>query len=370
VINIKILHIISGNDDGGGANHVLNICKAPKKLYECEICCIGLGFLYDKANNLKVKTSLFQIKDAINGKLSKYINGNSFDIVNFHGAKANLINLFLKGKINAKSAATVHSDYRYDFLNNKLKYFLFTPLSKKGLKGFNNFICVSEYNKTLLVQNGFKGEKFVVGNGIDLKYEKQAETSAEIRNLYNISNNDFVFIMVARFHPIKNHKGLISAFKKLTDEFNDVKLMLVGEGDLKEDIQSIAEGYGLKNKVIFTGFKVNTEDYINASDISILTSFNEGGTPPLVILESGVVKKAVICSKVGDMEEFLSHDNGYLIDPNSVDNIYDEMKRAYLNRENVKLMGKNIFDFISKYYSVESFWERYYSIYHKILMKH
>ena len=67
------------------------------------------------------------------------------------------------------TVAVVHSDFRYDFLNNKLKYFIFTPLSIKGLKSFNNYICVSNNLKNLLEEKKFKGSKAVVNNGIDIK---------------------------------------------------------------------------------------------------------------------------------------------------------------------------------------------------------
>ena len=127
-INIKILHIISGNDNGGGGKHVLNICDKSNKKFENIIGLLGEGPLYLKAKELGVSYKLFS-KKLYNIELVKFINQNSISIVNFHGAKPFLVHLILKNKLNVPTVAVVHSDFRYDFLNNKLKYFIFTPLS-------------------------------------------------------------------------------------------------------------------------------------------------------------------------------------------------------------------------------------------------
>lgn len=73
---------------------------------------------------------------------------------------------FLKNKINIPAVATVHSDFRKDFLNSKIKYKIFTPLSKAGLKSFGNYICVSDYIKDILDEENFRGKN--LGSAMEL----------------------------------------------------------------------------------------------------------------------------------------------------------------------------------------------------------
>lgn len=367
MISIKILQIISGNDNGGGANHIINICKNNIDDMKCEIACIGNGPLYDKAIDLNIPVVSFSLKEMVDGTLSKFIEKNQIDIVNFHGAKSNFIYLLTRNSIKIPAVVTIHSDYRYDFLNDKVKKIIYTPLSKMGLKRFDNYICVSNYLKDLLIEKNFQGKKYVIPNGIGIEDYKPSISREKIRKKYNISEDDFVYIMVARMHPIKNHNSLINAFSRLNKEYKDTKLFLLGGGELIEELMDRVQKLNIEDKVIFAGFIDNALDYFNGSNISILTSFNEGGAPPLVILESAITKKTVISSNVGDMPSIINKNNGFLIDPYSEDDIYDKMKQAYLTKDKLDLMGKNLYNHIVEEYSIEKFWENYYNTYKHIL---
>ncbi|WP_291632263.1 glycosyltransferase [Clostridium sp.] len=360
------MHIISGNDNGGGGNHVLNICNKDNKNFENVIGCLGEGPLYSKAKTMDVSYKLFTKK--LNSiELLEFINNNSISIVNFHGAKPFLMHLILKSKLTVPSVAVVHSDFRYDFLNNKLKYFIFTPLSIKGLKSFNNYICVSNNLKCLLEEKKIQGTKSVVNNGIDIKKNNIITSAEEIRNNFGIKEQDFVFAMVARFHPIKNHKEVILAFRKLTFEFQDVKLLLVGDGELRPELEALIVKLKLENNITMAGNVTNPIDYINASNVSVLASLSEGGAPPLTVLESGIVKKSLIYTVVGDLECILDENSGYKIKSQNNEDIYKAMKEAYLDKSNLNVKGENLYKIIVNNFTIENFRDNYYEIYKSIL---
>ncbi|OFI05796.1 putative glycosyltransferase EpsF [Clostridium acetireducens DSM 10703] len=365
MIYIKVLHIISGNDNGGGAVHVLNICRCPS--FENKICCIGEGELYSKALAMGIITVKYSLKELIFNKLVEYVKKENIDILNFHGPKATFIHYFTKFRLKKPCVVTVHSDYRYDFLNNKIKHLFYTPISKISLNSFDYYACVSQYIKDLLESKEFYGDKIVVNNGIDIKNIKITKSRNEIRKEIGLSENNFTFVMVARMHPIKNHEKLLKTFKRLSNEFDNVKLLLVGDGELENQLKNQVNKTKLNDNVIFLGYRSNSLDYINASDVSLLISLNEGGAPPLVILESGIVKKPVICSKVGDMGRIISDKNGFLINPYSEDSLYEKMKLSYLMKNKLNLLGENLYNDVVKKFSLETFWNRYYCFYERIL---
>lgn len=362
---MKVLHIISGNDNGGGGSHVMNVCLNGTMM-EGIIGCIGGGFLYEKCRKSEIKTEVFSMKKALRD-IPKYVSENNIDIVDFHGAKPFLIYKFLKRKLKVPCIATVHSDYRYDFLNSKFKYYFFTPLSRLGLKSFKHYICVSRYIKELLNGDGFDGEKYIVNNGIDLQGIHIIKNRDEIRKDLGFSEKDFVYVCVARLHPIKNHKLLLEAFGKLISEFKCVRLLIVGGGVLEEALKKQAETLGIIENVIFTGHRDNPIDYMNAGDVSILVSSNEGGAPPLVLLESAAVHKPVISSHAGDMEYILDDSTGFLVHGNSVEDIKDKMKAAYEKKNDLSNMGERYYQLVKNNYTMENFCNSYYEIYKKIL---
>ena len=365
-IDIKVLHIISGNDNGGGGNHVLNICTKGNGAFENIIGCIGEGPLYSKAKTMDVSFKLFSNK-LNNTDIVEFINNNSINIVSFHGAKPFLMHLFLKNKLQVPTVAVVHSDFRYDFLNSKMKYFIFTPLSIMGLKSFNNYICVSNNLKHLLEEKAFKGSKAVVNNGIDTKKVSIVTSSEEIRKNLKVKAQDFLFVMVARLHPIKNHREVILAFKKLTLEFQDVKLLLVGDGELKSELEELIVEMKLENKVVMVGNVESPLDYINASNISVLASLSEGGAPPLTVLESGILRKTLIYTEVGDLECILNENSGFKITLKNNESIYQGMKEAYLDKINLNIKGENLYNIVLDNFTIEKFWESYFKIYVSIL---
>lgn len=369
MVTIKVLQIISGNDNGGGGNHVLNLSFYSKDKFECTIGCIGPGDLYKRGKALGISMVQFGSKAAYDGSILKYVIENNIDIINFHGAKAFFMHWFLKHKLQVSSVATIHSNYKKDFLNNKFKQVFFTPLSIQGLKSFEHYICVSNYISDLLKKDNFKGKKFIVNNGIDYDAINVVSNKESIRKIYGLQEKDFVYVSVARMHPIKNHLGLIQAFSKLKKEREGVKLLLVGDGELEEAVRSQIKTLSLEKDIILTGFADRPIDIVNAADISILTSFSEGGSPPLVVLESAAVKKAFICSKVGDIEETINEQRGFLVDPNSAQDIYEKMRDSYDRRGELDIMGENLYQFVKNRYSMDSFCSKYYSAYKEILLR-
>jgi hypothetical protein len=127
VFKIKVLQIISGNDNGGGGNYVLNLSFYSKDRFQCVIGAIGGGALYEKSKSMGIETVQFKSSIFCYGSIIRYVKENNIDIVNFHGAKAFFMNYFLKNKLDTPSVATIHRDYRKDFINRKWKYIVFTP---------------------------------------------------------------------------------------------------------------------------------------------------------------------------------------------------------------------------------------------------
>jgi glycosyltransferase involved in cell wall biosynthesis len=298
--------------------------------------------------------------------LIEYINKSSYDLVIFHGARTWLIHLLYKHKIKNKTVATIHSDFRYDFLNNKIKLLLFTPLSILGLKTFKNYITISLNLKGLLEEQGFEGNKFAVNNALDIKGINSSETMEQIKDRYRIGKNDFILGMVGRFHPIKNHINVIEGFFKLLNEKHNCKLLLIGDGALREKIENKINELNLQENVHITSFIQNPVDYLKVCNCSIIASLSEGGAPPLVMLESAYVKVPVMATKVGDLEEIIKKDSGYIIEDQSSQAIYNAMKSSYEDKD-IKLKGSNCEKLLYDNFTIEDFWKNYKNIYESIV---
>lgn len=98
----------------------------------------------------------------------------------------------------------------------------------------------------------------------------------EVRKKFNISQSDFLFGHVGRFEEQKNHQFLISVFSELCKHNASAKLMLVGEGYLKDEILERVRELGLIDHVIFTGSVLDVVSYYSAMDAFLFPSKFEG----------------------------------------------------------------------------------------------
>lgn len=123
----------------------------------------------------------------------------------------------------------------------------------------------------------FLGAPFhVMNNAIDAKqYVFNLNKRKEIRKKLGIGENEIVIGHVGRFSPPKNHDFLIQIFEKMTKKTN-AKLLLVGDGGLRKNIEEKVENLGLKEKVIFTGVRSDVADLMQGMDVFVFPSIYEG----------------------------------------------------------------------------------------------
>ena len=130
-----------------------------------------------------------------------------------------------------------------------------------------------------------KKRKFeVLKNGIEIeKYLYNIENRNLIRKQYNIKDDEILLGLVANFVLPKNHSFLIDLFKEYKHTNPKAKLLLIGQGELKEDIIEKVNKYNLTDSVIFAG-SCDSSKYYSAFDLFIMTSRYEG--LPFVALEA------------------------------------------------------------------------------------
>ncbi len=125
---------------------------------------------------------------------------------------------------------------------------------------------------------------FLVHNAIDLNvYKYNSENVDKIRREFNLEDK-FVVGHVGRFNQQKNHKFLLEIFKKIKEKNNNAVLMLVGTGELKNQIDDKIEEMGISDSVIFTGVRSDVPDLLSAMDVFVFPSLYEG--MPNVVIEA------------------------------------------------------------------------------------
>ncbi|MGD1820448.1 MAG: glycosyltransferase [Pleomorphochaeta sp.] len=190
----------------------------------------------------------------------------------------------------------------------------------------------------------------LVNNGIDLdKY-------------YRINHTIFTFINVGRFNNVKNQKLIIQAFHKFISKFGNGKLILVGDGEERENLENLSKSLNIDNFVEFTGFVSNVEDFLAVSDVYIQSSHREG--LPLAVLEGMASRLPVISTDVGGMKDII-HSNGFLIQDNNLKQLTETMDKLYLDNSLREELANNSYSIVQAY-SSKMMANKYCEIYDKI----
>jgi len=171
-------------------------------------------------------------------------------------------------------------------------------------------IAVSEFVKTEIIKQGSSVDKIaVIYNGIALDSAASENIRVKIRAEFGLRENQPIIAEVGRLCNDKGQHILIRAAPHVIKKFPEAVFMIVGEdlwknGEYAKELEKLSAGLGLREKIIFTGYRPDIMDLMAAFDLFVLPSvFTEG--LPVVILEAMLARKAVIAASVGGSPEIV-----------------------------------------------------------------
>lgn len=167
-----------------------------------------------------------------------------------------------------------HSHNTQHLTTNPIKLFLLERARKNiNLYATHRMACSGVAGKWLFGDAPFQ----IIRNAIDIdKFQYDTVMRKEKRKEWNIQEDEYLIGHVGRFDTQKNHSFLIDVFYKIHQQNSKVKLMLVGEGRLFDNIRLKVQRMGLDKSVIFTGSRDDANKLYNAFDLFVLPSLFEG----------------------------------------------------------------------------------------------
>lgn len=136
----------------------------------------------------------------------------------------------------------------------------------------------------------------IIHNAIDIDtFTYSEEARVRIRKNLNLENK-FVIGCVGRFTKQKNHRFMLKVFRQVLKKDKHAVLMLVGTGELFDDVKKQAEDYGIADKVMFMGQCLNVNELLQAMDVFLMTSHFEG--LPFALVEAQAAGLNIISSDV------------------------------------------------------------------------
>ncbi|GKX31758.1 glycosyl transferase family 1 [Vallitalea longa] len=325
---IKILHIIGKRPRGGIGTFLLNMhsnidvskiqfeylinAETPEGDFDRKVKELG-GKVY-VLPELRYKNTLKYLKE-----LNHFFEcHNDYKAVHVHSANIGVFN-FVQAKKHGINYLIVHSHntkYSDKKLNSIRNFFMQIPLKKMANI---YFACSKKAGKFLFGKNNIdKGKVYIANNAINAeKFRYNKSIREKTRKKLGIQNK-LVLGHVGRFNNQKNHDFLIDIFQKVHEVKKNSILILIGDGELENEIRLKVKRLNLEKFVYFLGIRSDVADLFQAFDLFILPSLFEG--LPLVGIEAQASGLPCILSdsitdeiKITDNVEFisLSHDCNY-----------------------------------------------------------
>lgn len=232
------------------------------------------GRIYEfgiKGNVIKKKILLYQ-------KLKAFVKSEGYQIVHINSGNF-FFTLFASAAVWSAGVPVriVHSHNAggTDGLVKRALFMLLKPLNEHYATHFMSCShLAAEYMFTKKTVSS--GKVIVVPNGIDTKkYSYDSDIRHEVRKKLAIDDK-LVIGNVARFMKQKNHHFLIDIFAEIVKKQKNAVLLLVGQGELMDEIKMYVRQKGLEQDVLFLGQRNDTERLYQAMDVFVLPSFHEG----------------------------------------------------------------------------------------------
>jgi glycosyltransferase involved in cell wall biosynthesis len=220
---------------------------------------------------------------------------------------------------------------------NILRYFFWKFFSKRIYK----VTCptVGTYNN-LLKKGIFDKNKLCVLRDPALKLKEFAKKKFEKIENSKIKDKKYI-IGIGRLTKQKNFNLLINGFNQIKKKYHEYELIIIGEGEKKDELLKLIKSHGLEKEVHLLGFKNNVYKYLKRADCFILTSLWED--PGFVLIEAGLSNTTVISSdcKNGPEEILGNGKNGYLFKNNNLNDLLKKFNE-FKKEDKIKLLSKKL----------------------------
>lgn len=362
---MKILYVITGLAQGGAERVVCDLADAMfKRGHEVKIAYLT-GEVLTRPNYKEIeiiKVNLNDPKTLLPAyiKLTKIIKKFKPDVVHSHMVHANIIMRLVR--ITApidKLICTAHSNNEGGTLR-MLAYRathrlanVTTNVSNMAAQTFESLRAVP-----------FKGMRTIY-NGIDLnKFEYNSNARSNINSELTIDESYKLILAVGRFNEAKDYPNLLEAISLLKKEITyPFKLIIAGDGELRNLIEDIIRSLGLEKEVVLLGRRTDIPKLMSAADLFVLPSKFEGFG--LVVAEAMACECLVVATDCGGVAEVLNNSE-FLIPPSDAVALKNKIKYAFeLNAKKKKnVIDKNL-NYVRENFSLEEITKEWVALYNE-----
>ena len=274
------------------SKYQMDFCVAAKEkcFYDDEIISMGGKIFHITPKSKGIIKNFKSIKDIVKNEKYEYVmrvSQHSLSALELLAAKLGGAKKLIFRSSNSNTGGNTINQmlhYVFRFISIKVPNVKIAPSTEAAIFMFGKRSV--KKNKVIILHNAIPFEKYKFDENV--RIEQRKELGIE---------DKFVIGHVGRLTKQKNHKFLLKIFKKVKEQEKNAILLLIGKGELKEEIEEIINNYGLKDSVKLLGVKDNVNELMMAMDVYAFPSLYEG-LPNTVVEAQATDLKCVISNKI------------------------------------------------------------------------
>ena len=256
--------------------------------------------IFNRRNTLTRAARVLVGKWYIPLKLMYLLAKEKPDVIHFNSQMAKLFLPVEKKLAGRRMVYTCHSEVQKYFHAEEEEEAVWTLIKKHGLQ----LIGLHEHMRKELNARFDVKNTVVIRNGVDIDcFRTCTRPNAGVRELIGIPKEALVVGHVGRFSPEKNHAFLLNVFKEILQRKDNAHLLLIGSGELEEQIKRQIRELQIDNQVIILSHRKDIPELLSAMDVMVFPSFFEGLSATLVEAQASGLR--CIVSDVVNKETFL-----------------------------------------------------------------
>ncbi|HEX8927256.1 MAG TPA: glycosyltransferase family 4 protein [Terriglobales bacterium] len=262
--------------------------------------------------------------------LYRFLKSQSVQILHSHGFRSSLIASPVA--CAARVPVTIETPHVREYWRKGWKSSY--AIDRQSSRFVDRYIAVSEANRKYLVeQKRLPATKVtVIRNGCDVShFDPEHRAPKGLRQSAGFGTKDPVLMIAGRLEHQKGHVVLLRALARLKPEFPLLRLVALGEGSLRGELQAQLRQFGLEDSVYMPGHCGDIRDWMAAADVCVLPSFAEG--LPLFAMECLAAGRPMVASAVdGTPEIVVNGKTGLTFPPGDADALASALSRLLRDR--------------------------------------
>jgi glycosyltransferase involved in cell wall biosynthesis len=362
---MNVLHLTFDMRIGGTEQVIKNlILGADASRFTMSVLCIETPLgpfaedLIEKGIHIEALNRKPGFDTSLIRQIRQHIKTHKIDIIHCHQYTPYVYGVLGALMTSVKVVFTEHGRFYPDSTTWKRK--LINPLLQRFTHATT---AISAATKDALVEFEFipSNRIEVVYNGI-IGVEPQSTRLDELKRQYLIPEDCILFGTIARLDPIKNHSMMLGAFKRVIDAGINAKLMIVGDGEEKANIETLINKFDITDKVIMTGYEPRPHGHLALMDIYLLPSLSEGTS--MTLLEAMSLGKPCIVTHAGGNPEIVLHNETGVVTPNNNEQAYAKaMSELAKDTQRQFVFSKAAKKRFVTYFSIENMVKSYETLY-------